>query len=205
MAKKIDPGEFTIDEPAHWLYVGPTKCGKTTLARFHAQQLCKAKWKVIVFDPVGTITAGAKEGEEWGDGARVIVELEDFEKEMEEEHDAFVFVDESPDVLSHAQAHNHWMLRRGRHSKLYFRVITQRVKMIPPNVRTQCSRLFLFRCAKSDAREILNDFGHEADIFPESMDKGDCLMVESASDTVEEFNAFELTGGDPDHVEVIEK
>jgi hypothetical protein len=186
-----------IDEGVHWLYVGVTQSGKTTLARWHARKLLAARHRVIVYDPVGTETSGG----DWGDGAELYSDPEKFSRAMEKESKAFVFIDESADVHSHSQVENQWMLRRGRHAGLYFRLVVQRVKMIPPNVRTQCARLFLFRAARADSREILADFGHEPDVLPEHFEKGDCLMVESGSDTVETFNAFVLTGGDPNFVE----
>jgi hypothetical protein len=202
-----DEATGLIDEACHWLYVGVTQSGKTTLARWHSRKLVQAKHHVIVYDPVGTATAGGGWGigDEGGDGFEFHQEPDKFAEAMLKAKDAFVFIDESADVHSHSQVENQWMLRRGRHAGLYFRLIVQRVKMIPPNVRTQCARLFLFRAAKGDQREILADFGHDTDILPESWEKGDCLMVESGSDDVEQFNVFELTGGDPDFVERVEK
>lgn len=197
-----------IDEARHWIYIGPTLCGKTTLARFHSRALVAAKHRVIVYDPVGTATSGTGEGdspaEMWGEGVTFYDDPEKFTEAMAKESNAFVFIDESADVHDHTQVQNQWMLRRGRHAGLYFRLMVQRTKMIPPNVRTQCTRAFLFRMARKDANELLNDFGHETDVYPDSWEPGDCLMIESASDNVEQFNVFTLTGGDPNFVERVE-
>ena len=207
--RKAVKGEETglIDEACHWLYVGVTQSGKTTLARWHARALVKARHHVIVYDPVGTPTAGGGwgDGDDGSQGFDFYSDPEKFNKAMESAKDSFVFIDESADIHSHSQVENQWMLRKGRHAGLYFRLIVQRVKMIPPNVRTQCARLFLFRAAKADQREILADFGHEPDVIPQTWDKGDCLMVESGDDNVEVFNVFELTGGDPNFLERVEK
>lgn len=195
-----------IDEATHWLYVGVTQSGKTTLARWHSRALVNARHQVIVYDPVGTATAGGGwgAGDDGGEGFQFYNDPAKFAKAMESAQDAFVFIDESADVHSHSQVENQWMLRKGRHQGLYFRLIVQRVKMIPPNVRTQCARLYLFRAAKADAREILADFGHDPEVLPETWEKGDCLMVESGSDNVEQFNVFTLTGGDPNFIERVE-
>jgi len=212
-SKRQDEATGLINEPRHWIYIGPTMCGKTTLARWHARALCAAGHRIIVYDPVGTHTSGSAEEaspeEEWAGPSPKggVVFYDDpvkFTEAMDEAENAFVFIDESADIHGHTQVENHWMLRRGRHAGLYFRLIVQRTKMVPPNVRTQCTRVFLFRTAKSDAREILSDFGHETDILPESWEPGDCLMIESASDNVEQFNVFELTGGDPDFIEKVD-
>jgi hypothetical protein len=215
MAKKVirDGETGLIDEPRHHIYAGPTMCGKTTLARFHSRLLCSAGHHVIVYDPVGTHTAGSDEdaspeqmwaGEKPKGRVTFYDDPEKFTEAMAKEENAFVFIDESADIHDHTQVQNQWMLRRGRHAGLYFRLMVQRVKMIPPNVRTQCTRAYLFRMAKKDANEILSDFGHESDIWPDSWEPGDCLMIESASDNVEQFNVFVLTGGDPNFVEKVD-
>jgi hypothetical protein len=202
-----DEATGLIDEACHWIYVGVTQSGKTTLARWHSRKLVAAKHHVIVYDPVGTATAGGGwgSGDDGGSGFDFYEDPEKFMEAIAKAKDAFVFIDESADTHSHAQVENHWLLRRGRHAGLYIRLLVQRVKMLPPNVRTQCARLFLFRASRTDQREILADFGHEPDILPDDWKKGDCLMVESGSSEVEHFNVFELTGGDPDFVERVEK
>src|SRR6266853_4920022 len=135
--------EFTIDEQTHWLYCGVTQTGKTTLARWHARTLAKARHRVLVYDPVRTETAGGA----W-EGCTLLED--DREKAFERlagESDCYVFVDEAPDLFGHEYRETHWLLRKGRHQGMYLRLMSQRPTMIPPNVRTQCARLFMFRLA----------------------------------------------------------
>jgi hypothetical protein len=181
--------EFSIDETQHWLYTGVTQTGKTTLARFHARELAKAKHKVYVYDPVMTETAGG----EW-EGCSLI-RTDDTEKaieQLEKLKDCYVFVDEAPDIFGHEHRDTHWMLRRKRHDGVYFRLIAQRPTMLPPSVRSQCARVWIFRLAMSDAKVICADWGHDASVCDEEFDTGDCLMLKAGSTETEFFNCFDL-------------
>jgi DNA helicase HerA-like ATPase len=190
MAKAKGSGSepLALDEPAHWLYVGVTQTGKTTLARFHARKLAGAGHRIIVYDPVGTETAGGG----WPEDSELIDDPLKFGKALKNREDAYVFVDEGADVFNQSETQNQWMLRKGRHKLLYFRVMAQRPKMLAPNVRTNCARCFMFRLAKDDAREISADFGHGPDIYNETLDTGDCIMLTSGSEHTESFNVFDL-------------
>jgi hypothetical protein len=182
--------EFTIDEPSHWLYTGVTETGKTTLARFHARTLATAKHRVYVYDPVRTETAGGA----WEKCSMLKSDPDEASEQIEELQDCFVFVDEARDLLGHDRRENHWMLRRGRHQGIYFRLVCQRPTMLPPDVRTQCSRLFMFRLASTDSQEICADFGHGASTYKQELDRGDCVMIMSGSPKIETFNCFDLVG-----------
>lgn len=177
---------FDIAERSHWLYCGVTESGKTTLARFHARRLADAKWPVIVYDPVRTGTTGG----DWPSSAVLYTDPKIFLHEINKAKNAYVFVDESPDVFSHEMRENHWLLRRGRHRGLYLRLISTRPMMVHPNVRTQCKRVFMFRMSPSDAADIANDFGHDRYVVSKELDKGDCIMLEAGTPAIEHFNAF---------------
>jgi hypothetical protein len=180
-----------LDEPAHWLYAGVTMTGKTTLARMHARLLANAGHRVIVYDPVRTETAGG----DW-ENCEIISDEPDIAVErLSKARDCFIFVDEAPDLFGHEFRHTHWMLRKKRHDGVYFRLISQRPTMLPPNVRTQCARYFIFRLALTDTKELLADVGHNSSVLKGTeFDTGDCLMVCSGSPEVEFFNVFDLVG-----------
>lgn len=192
---KIDSDDFTLDERRHWLYCGVTESGKTTLARYHARILAREKWKVIVFDPARTETMGG----DWPPEATLYTESPVFMREVakikgDREHPTFVFVDESAEIFNHSAQENFWLARRGRHRGIYLRSIAQRPTMIHPHVRTQHSRLFLFRVAPQDAKEIAADFGHGPEAVSDQLDTGECFMIKAGSPTIEKFNCFEVVG-----------
>ncbi len=196
MAKSPEPNvsreasEFTIDEPCHWFYTGVTETGKTTLARFHARTLAKAKHRVLVYDPVMTETAGGA----WEGCTMLPPDPEKAAKVLDSSSNCFVFIDECRDLFGHEHRENHWMLRKGRHFGLYFRLICQRPKMIPPDVRSQCSRLFMFRLAVTDSKEMAKDFGFGERLLAKELDRGDCIMIMAGSKQVDTFNCFDLVG-----------
>jgi hypothetical protein len=180
------------DAPVHCLYTGVTQSGKTTLARMHARVLDRAGYDVLVYDPVRTETHGG----DWPDRAEVHTDLQKFLSVCKSSRDKFVFVDEAADVFNLAQAENHWLLRRGRHAGLYVRMIATRPKNIAPNARTQCALAYVFRLSRDDAKEIFADFGHSAGEVREyanELDKGDFLVLESGSPSIDGFNVFNLS------------
>jgi hypothetical protein len=186
----------------HTLICGVTESGKTTLAREIARRMGVREHNMIVFDPVGTATAGG----DWPKSAIIFNDIDKFTDYVERDdvRHAHVFVDESADVFSHSQKDNHWMLRRGRHKGLQFFLIAQRPKMLPPNVRTQCSICYCFRLALDDLKEIAADFGHNVkDILEvnsdeevkeekviKNLDSGDYLVLTSGSATFARGNIF---------------
>ena len=129
-----------VDAREHVLFCGVTQTGKTTLARHHARILERAEYDVVVYDPVGTETAGGG----WPESAIVITDIPRLQKWLDRargdpERPTFLFVDESADVFGHSLTENHWIPRKIRHANIYLRLIVQRPKMLHPSVRTQCA------------------------------------------------------------------
>lgn len=187
-----------IDAREHVLYCGVTMTGKTTLARHHAAILDKANYDVVVYDPVQTDTANGN----WPQKALILNDAEEFNKWMnnakgDPERPTFLFVDESADIFGHSETWAHWIPRKCRHQDIYLRMIVQRPKMLHPSVRTQCSYAYMLRLSKDDARMLAADFGHSADVADMPLDKGDCLLMESGSPDIEEFNVFALVNRKP--------
>lgn len=182
--------------PEHSMYVGATMTGKTTLARYRARLLASQGRAVVIYDPVGTATAGGG----WPEGSNVLMfdSFEEFMAWVRRNGDADLFIDEAGDHFGVAQSEDHWLLRRGRHYGYSCHLISQRPKMLAPNVRTQCSQLFAFRCATDDMRELCADLGHDAPKFgygpgeETPLDRGDFIVVRSDRAAIERFNVFEL-------------
>lgn len=182
-----------VDAREHFLYCGVTQTGKTTLARHHARILDRADYDVVVYDPVGTETAGG----EWPERAKILTTPEQFHKFInnaggEPERPLFLFVDESADIFGHGETHAHWIPRKCRHADIYLRLIVQRPKMLHPSVRTQCAYAYMLRLSIDDAKMLCADFGHGTEVASENLDKGDCILLTSGTEGIESFNVFEL-------------
>lgn len=173
----------------HQLIIGVTQSGKTTLARKFSRELCAAKKKVVVFDPMGTETAGG----DWGKGAIIFSDREKFLDYVYSDDcvNAHVFVDEAHKIFHHTMDENFWMLTEGRHHHIYLYLMTQRPKKVHPDVRTNCEFCYMFRLAQDDAREIGSDYGH-SDIHKENLDRGDFLILNSGSAEYSRANVFKL-------------
>jgi hypothetical protein len=173
----------------HTLYTGVTQSGKTTMARLISRQLAAQGQTGIVFDPMGTHTAGGG----WGfkeihhDPYVFLERLED--PKLTKAH---VFVDEAHKLLGHEMKENFWMMTEGRHFGLFMHILTQRPNKVHPDVRSQCERCYMFRLAQDDAAEIGKDYGHSG-VHKISLDKGDFLLFNSGSAAIQRGNVFQLT------------
>lgn len=173
----------------HTGYFGVTQSGKTTLARSVARSLAAQGHVIIVHDPVGTSTAGG----DWPEKAIIFDDVEPFLEYLESDEcpPAHVFIDEAGDVFGHTQRENSWLATKGRHFGLYLHIITQRPKMILPNVRGQIGKAYVFRLSREDLREVGGDFGHSG-IISESLDTGDFMVLNSGSAQYSRANVFSL-------------
>lgn len=176
-------------ECIHSLYTGVTQSGKTTLARSIARAMCDAGARVIVYDPLGSATAGGG----WGKGAELFDDKEAFLDCIysPETINAHVFIDEAHNIFAHDDKSNLWLLTEGRHYFLTLHLLTQRPKKVHPDARTNCGRCYMFRLAQDDAREIGADYGHSG-INRISLDKGDFLILNSGSAEFSRANVFNL-------------
>lgn len=175
----------------HTLICGVTESGKTTLAHKLAQQDDKEGKRVIVFDPVLTETLAGT----WPDSAIIFTDKEKFIKYLRAPSgdETAIYIDEAGDLFSQDQKENGWILTRGRHMGYAVTMATQRPKLVQPSCRHQCARLFMFRLAQADAREIGADYGHSG--FDKiSLDQGDFLIVFSGRSKYARANVFTMKG-----------
>ncbi len=174
----------------HSLYTGVTQSGKTTLARLNSRAGLKHGIKTVVYDPLGTATAGG----DWGEGAIIHQDIDPFLDLMydPEFKDAMIYVDESHHIFSHENKDHLWLLTEGRHHGMNFNLITQRPTKLHPDARSNCGVCYMFRLAHDDARAVGNDFGH-SDIHKIKLDKGDFLVLVSGSADYKSANVFNLT------------
>lgn len=173
----------------HHLICGVTMSGKTTLARMIARHLGKQKQKIVVYDPMGTDTAGGG----WGETAIVFDEIEPFLQYLESDEcgAAHVFVDEADLVFSLDQKENHWLLRRGRHFGLTIYCITQRPVLVAPSVRSMCHRAYVFRLVQDDIKRVAADYGFDQ-AHTINLDAGEFLCFTAGSSDFKRGNVFQM-------------
>jgi Zonular occludens toxin (Zot) len=179
----------------HAGYYGATMNGKTTLARLHARQRAdrytrkRIERKVVVYDPVYTLTAGGG----WPENCLLFDHFRDFQKWGGENGDADLFIDEAGDHfgMREQQVVNHWLASRGRHYGYELHLICQRPTMMAPSVRTQLSVNYCFKMATSDLKDLAADVGHDLPEI-EHLDKGEFIVIDSTRLEIDKFNVFQL-------------
>lgn len=187
-----------VDARVHCAYFGVTQSGKTTLARLHARILEKAGYDIVVYDPVGTETAGGG----WPESAKMIGKLEDLPEEVEglkgePDRPIFLFIDEAPDVFSHSETWARWIPRKVRHQNVYLRLMITRPNTVHPDVRNQCVIAYVFRLAKEDMRLVLADYGFSPSDVDAEFDVGDFIVLQSGHAEIDAANVFGLTRSKP--------
>jgi hypothetical protein len=175
------------------LYTGTTESGKTTLARYISRMIDGEKFDVIVRDPVEFT---ATKGGGWNENATIYNDDDEFfariERNIAENRPAYIYIDEAADLFSLSTPENFWLATRGRHYGLDVSFITQRPKLIAPSVRAQCNKIYMFRLARQDAREVLADCGHDVDLMDSPLDRGDFLALETATSKFTRSNVFKI-------------
>jgi len=132
--------------------VGNSGSGKTNLAKRLALQGAQHN-NVIVHDP--TRSAGWPESaQKFGGAAPFLESLDSF-------IEAHVFADECKILADHDQNQFNKLGYVKRHDGVLVYFIAQRTRMIPPNARNQCTKVFAFRQQLADAK-ILADEYHPA-------------------------------------------
>jgi hypothetical protein len=132
----------------HVLIVGVAFSGKSWLAKRLAVNAGPAD--VIVYDPT--------ESHGWPGHARKYSGPESFLFDVEGARNAYVFIDEARTLWNFDADRADKLVYTGRHRGLLFVLIAQRAKMIPPNARNQCSRIYAFKQQYDDARILAGDY-----------------------------------------------
>lgn len=130
----------------HVLIVGNSYSGKTKLA----QRLAANKSRVIVYDP--------NRSAHWPVSAKKFSDPARFLDFVEQQESAFVFIDEAKTVWDFDSDRADKLVYAGRHRGLLLFLIAQRTRMVPPNSRNQCSRVFAFRQQLADAQTLADEY-----------------------------------------------
>ena len=88
-----------------------------------------------------------------------------------------LFVDEAGEMIGHHHRELFWCATRARHLGHSSHFLAQRAAMIHPTVRSQCTRLLLFKVSHKDAEELVREWARpEISAAPE-LEQGECLVV----------------------------
>lgn len=133
----------------HTLIVGINKSGKSKLAMSFAAR--KDGEHIVVFDPTRS--------DGWPTGSMKFSDPEAFLDYIEEAESKYVFIDEAKTLWDFDKDRAEALVYRGRHRGLYLFLIAQRTRMISPNGRNMCTRIFAFKQQKADAKVLADEYG----------------------------------------------
>ncbi len=144
----------------HILVCGTTGSGKSVLANWMVADYEKKKYAVIVYDPYYN-SESDRVKMQWSKGCVVVNNEEDFLRIFRASQGCVVVIDEAS--MSIGQ-HNRAMIEtatQGRHYGHRCMYVTQRVTQLSPNVRDNCSELFLFHSSPKDCKIHAEDWCEE--------------------------------------------
>lgn len=133
----------------HVLIVGNSYSGKTKLA----QRLAADKTPLIIYDP--------NRSAYWPTNARKFANPDQFFRAVESAQSHYVFIDEAKTLWDMDSDRADKLVFAGRHRGLLIFLIAQRTRMIPPNARNQCSKVFAFRQQRDDALTLAAEYHQE--------------------------------------------
>jgi len=130
---------------------GVSGTGKTSLAKELSREYKTQGWGVLVYDPTA---------DDWGNVDLVTSDKKLFAEAYFSSKNCRVFIDECTELDRNKDKAFLYMATRGRHYGHLNYFIAQRWKMIPRNMRSQCSRVFTFKQSDEDAKELAQDIGN---------------------------------------------
>lgn len=133
----------------HNLIVGVTQSGKTNLCKAIARSL--GGLSIVVFDPL--------KSRGWPEHAEKFHTPAAFLLRVETLTSAHVFIDEGKTLWDTDPKRADTLLYRRRHQGLSVFLMAQRAKMIPPNARSQCAKVFAFKQQIEDAKTLADEYG----------------------------------------------
>lgn len=132
--------------------MGNSRSGKTTLAKILAARH-SLQHPVIVYDP--------NESQGWPGVAKKFSAPGIFFKNVQQVQRAVVYIDEAKTLWDYDAEAADELVYRGRHRGFALVLIAQRTRMVAPNGRNQCSRIFAFRQQKDDAATLAQEYHEE--------------------------------------------
>lgn len=152
----------------HTLILGTTASGKTTLALRLAAQHRARGFLPLVLDPIDDPRWPTEY--RFTDGAAFLACAQRATSCM-------LYIDEAGESVGHHQREMWWCATRSRHNGHLAHFIAQRATLISPNVRSQCSRLILFRVSRDDAEELRREWARDEIAQAAELEQGECLVI----------------------------
>lgn len=134
----------------HNLIVGNSTTGKSNLGKHFARNAIERQQSVIVYDPLRSTG--------WPESAVKFTSPGLFLDYIETATEAHVFVDEAKSLWDFDTKRADALLYRRRHQGLLIYLIAQRTRMVPPNARNQCSKVYAFRQQQDDAETLASEY-----------------------------------------------
>lgn len=133
------------------LIVGVCESGKTSLA---CELIKRSGARCFVRDPFNDLY----HGEGWPNAELVTDDMDEFKGAvLAANFPCIAVIDEGGDVLTVGDKNNHCVFTQWRHFSVVVIVIAQRMNMIAPNIRTNCTDLYLFESSLADCEILARD------------------------------------------------
>lgn len=137
---------------SHSLILGMTESGKTSLAKKLAQQYKANGINILVLDPMGD--------PEWNADYQTS-NPDEFLSVLWNSRSCAAFVDEAGESAGRYDKAMERSATKGRHWGHKMHYISQRGALISPNIRGNCSNLFLFLSGKNDGKVHAEEWAKE--------------------------------------------
>lgn len=152
---------------AHVAIIGPTLCGKTTLAKRLAAQYRRAGLGVLVLDPFRDTWQASWE----------TVDRAAFVAKARASRRCALFADEAGQVIAR-DPEAEWLFTGSRHWGHRMHVLAQSGVQMTPLMRSQCSRLYIFRVSKRVAEMWAEDFADDRILAATGLNQFEFLLVD---------------------------
>lgn len=148
------------DELDHWLIVGQTRSGKSTLAKSMASQYRKNGIGVVVMDPMARVEQNRETKPEWGADwiTNDPFEFLDFVQDPSQCRQCALFCDESGDKIPKHDTRFNWLTTSARHHGHVSHLISWRGVNLNPTLRENCMNLVLFNISHEYAHQMAKEF-----------------------------------------------
>jgi len=156
----------------HVLITGVTESGKTTLAKSLCHAYSRRGIQTIVLDPLSDPGWHSNFS---GTDPVAFLDI------VRRSRSCAVFIDESGEMIGHYNDEMFWLATRARHYGHNCHFITQRPAQISPNVRNQCTRLYLFTSSRDDTILLSKEWNKPELLEANMLKQFECFSVERFS------------------------
>lgn len=137
----------------HFLIVGMTESGKSSLARAMSRKYAEAGHVPIVLD--------VTRNREWGSGAIIFTDAEEFLRYVKNPRLVIrqpLFIEEAGIAIGKYIADFQWITTFSRHHGMRAHIVAQRAEMVDKTLRSQCANLCAFGLPFDDAKSYAREF-----------------------------------------------